>query len=129
MGFRCKCWRTLYRLKSDRVRFRSTLLRFGGTAQAAVATRVVLLPAQQADSRGERPAQAGRKRGLRMRCVDHAVYHIRITTASNVIEATTQCQVVTKKVKAFFQLQVHREIFRETLRPGFPNQLLLIDRK
>src|SRR5579863_10440179 len=127
MGFRCKCWRNDYSArKSDCVRFRSASLRSGGTAESAVATRVVSLASQQADSRCERAAQAGRKCRLRMGRIDHAVYHERIASPGNVVETSAKRQVVAKKMKPFFQLQVQRKIVGETLRPRFPDQLLLI---
>src|SRR5213076_965867 len=75
----------------------------------------VLLVTKKADAGGERAGLAGRESGERVgEGIDGAVDDIRVAAASDVVESTAQCQVVSEKVEAFFGLQVQGEVERES---------------
>ena len=88
------------------------------------------LSAQEPDSGGEGAAFAGGEGGLGVgEGIDDVVDYVGIAAAGDVVEAAAQRQIVSEKVKAFFELEVEREILGETLCAGRADELLLIGEK
>src|SRR5579872_144334 len=88
-----------------------------------------LFAAQEADSGCEAAALAGAEGGLRVGRVDDAVDYEGIAAAGDVVEAAAEGEVVSEEVKAFFELQVEREIIGEALGTGRADELLLVVEK
>ena len=88
----------------------------------------ILLSSKEADAGGEGAALAGAesRRGVVVRGIDDAVDDVRVAATGDVVEAATQGQVVSEKMKALFELQIESEVIGEAKLARLTQEFLLI---